>query len=724
MSNDSGIQSGGLGDDGGQFQSPFQPFQKSGGGGGLFQPFQPVQKSGDGGGLFHPVQKSGDGGGLFRQVQRGSDFFDNLPHCRDDGERIELFLTTAQRPDVPLKAIEELLKYKDQFCLAMALQSFGYIAIANEDMRTKLANLRYYIDGLDDPREEIAEQINPQGYKLHSLRIFEKLCQEAQSGSELTRCSAAWSIQQLKYPPKFSTQFLFKSAEDIQGQMISENLKRLNDRHSLNDPSQYKEFIDFWVYAPKNHLLQLLQSIPANSLNILLQSIPANSLNIVESILARLGVAGVEFVTQTYGLQKFILEAGLRSADSLFRDTRYQDYQTKEKLSNALIPFLNNTDIDLRRLAAQPINEVGSWLNIDIRAKAAVISRDWNGNIVRLGEASVPFLLQALRGSLILDIRDNRGDQVKAVQSIGTIYAVNVDKKIINLVEFLKHREEAVRDATVSLLKQHKDRLDQNSLYILTALDFKFRSLTANFNYSIVKVEKKIISTRQYQKEIERIFQNAILSCNKENATEVSKFLSSKQKEYDRLLCKHIESLEDYKLRLQWEAADSLKQKIEETVRFVIDCTIMVIAIIVLYIYHPLFLSAIQNIPSNVLSFQNPPPFMGGMIHGPVFLLAICILTYMSVIAETNLLTKIIFLPFVYFGLLMLVMACAALFFGGLVSIIKFIAGGDTEILYLAGFIIGIILCILIIGSLMFVIKYTLKEIIFMFRFIIKKLRD
>jgi hypothetical protein len=651
----------------------------------------------------------GGGGGRFPPVQKGKDFFDNLPHCRDDGERIQLFLETAERPDVPLKALEELLKYRDQFYLAMALQSFGNID--NQTIKTKLANLDY-IDGLDEPLDEIYQRPNPEDYKCHSQRIFEKLSQEAQSGSELTRLSAAWTIQHLEYPKIVSAKFFFKSAEDIQSQILSENLKRLNDRYLFNDPIRYKEFIDFWVYAPKNHLLQLLQSIPANSLNI------------VESILARLGVAGVEFVTQTYGLQKFILEAGLRSADSLFRDTRYQDYQTKEKLSNALIPFLNNTDIDLRRLAAQPINEVGSWLNIDIRAKAAVISRDWNGNIVRLGEASVPFLLQALRGSLILDIRDNRGDQVKAVQSIGTIYAVNVDKKIINLVEFLKHREEAVRDATVSLLKQHKDRLDQNSLYILTALDFKFRSLTANFNYSIVKVEKKIISTRQYQKEIERIFQNAILSCNKENATEVSKFLSSKQKEYDRLLCKHIESLEDYKLRLQWEAADSLKQKIEETVRFVIDCTIMVIAIIVLYIYHPLFLSAIQNIPSNVLSFQNPPPFMGGMIHGPVFLLAICILTYMSVIAETNLLTKIIFLPFVYFGLLMLVMACAALFFGGLVSIIKFIAGGDTEILYLAGFIIGIILCILIIGSLMFVIKYTLKEIIFMFRFIIKKLRD
>jgi hypothetical protein len=651
----------------------------------------------------------GGGGGNFPTVQKGKDFFDQFSNCRDDGEKIELVVKTAERPDVPLKALEELLKYRDQFYLTMGLQSFAYIG--NQTIRTKLANLEY-IDGLDEPLDEIYQLPDPDSYKCHSQRIFEKLCQEAQSGSELTRLSAAWTIQQLKYSPMNSGKFLFKSAEDIQRQIISENLKRLNDRYLFNDPIRYKEFIDFWVYAPKNHLLQLLQSIPANSLNI------------VESILARLGVAGVEFVTQTYGLQKFILEAGLRSADSLFRDTRYQDSQTREKLSKVLIPFLDNTDIEFRRFAAKTINEAGSWLKADIRGKAAVISRDWNGNVVGLGEASVPFLLQALRGSLILDTKDNLGEQLKAIQCIGTIYAANLDKKIINLVEFLKHREESIRSATVSLLKQHKDRLDKNSRYILTALDFQFRSRTANFSYNIAQVEKKIISTRQYQKQIERIFQNAILSCNKENATEVSKFLSSKQKEYDRLLCKRIESLEDYKLRLQWEIADSLKQKREETVRFVIDCTIMVIAIIVLYIYHPLFLSAIQNIPSNVLSFQNLPPFMQGMIFAPVFLIAIYILIFMAEIAETNLLTKIIFLPFVWLGFLYLIMVCTGLFFGGLVSIIKFIAGGDTEIFGFVGFIVGIILCVLIIGGLMFVPKYTLKEISFMFRFIIKKLRD
>jgi hypothetical protein len=505
---------------------------------------------------YSGIQSGGQGGGgRFPPVQKGKDFFDNIPRCRDDGERIELFLATAQRPDLPLKAIEELLKYRDQFYLTMGLQSFAYIG--NPTIRTKLANLDY-IDGLDEPLDEIYQRPNPEDYKCHSKRIFEKLSQEAQSGSELTRLSAAWTIQQLKYPQIVSARFLFKSVEDIQRQIISENLKRLNDRYLLNDAIRYKEFIDFWVYAPKNHLLQLLESIPANSLKI------------VDDILTRLGVAGCELVKGASGLQKFVVEAGLRSADSLFRDTKYQDSQTRERLSKVLIPFLNNTDINLRRLAAQPINEVGSWLNTDIRAKAAVISRDWNGNVVRLGEASVPFLLQALRGSLILDTRDNLLEQVKAVQCISTIYTANIDKKIRSLVEFLQHREENVRNVTVLFLKQHQDRLDRNSCYIFTALDFQFCSPQINFSdfTSVADVETEIISIRQYQTEIERIFRNAISSC-KADATEVLNFLSLKQKEYDTLLSKHIQGLEAYKSRLEFKAAESLKEEISETVRFV-----------------------------------------------------------------------------------------------------------------------------------------------------------
>ena len=119
------------------------------------------------------IQSGGQGGGgRFPPVQKGKDFFDNLPHCRDDGERIELFLATAQRPDVPLKAIEELLKYKDQFYLAMALQSFAYIG--NQTIRTKLANLDY-IDGLDEPLDEIYQ---PRKIKMEQGgdRLIEEEC--------------------------------------------------------------------------------------------------------------------------------------------------------------------------------------------------------------------------------------------------------------------------------------------------------------------------------------------------------------------------------------------------------------------------------------------------------------------------------------------------------------------------------------------------------------------
>lgn len=141
---------------------------------------------------FSGIQPAGSGGGKFPPIQKGKDFFDQFPHCRDDGERIELFVKTAQRQDAPLKALEELLKYKYQFYLTMGLQSFAYIG--NQTIRTKLANLGY-IDGLDEPFDEIYQLPNPDDYKCHSQRIFEKLSQEAQSGSELTRLSAAWTIQ-------------------------------------------------------------------------------------------------------------------------------------------------------------------------------------------------------------------------------------------------------------------------------------------------------------------------------------------------------------------------------------------------------------------------------------------------------------------------------------------------------------------------------------------------
>jgi hypothetical protein len=99
----------------------------------------------------------------------------------------------------------------------MALQSFGNID--NQTIKTKLANLDY-IDGLDEPLDEIYQRPNPEDYKCHSQRIFEKLSQEAQSGSELTRLSAAWTIQHLEYPKIVSAKFFFKSAEDIQSQIF------------------------------------------------------------------------------------------------------------------------------------------------------------------------------------------------------------------------------------------------------------------------------------------------------------------------------------------------------------------------------------------------------------------------------------------------------------------------------------------------------------------------
>lgn len=269
------------------------------------------------------IQLGGQGASVskFTPVQFGKDFFDNLAQCRDDGEKIQLFLETAQRQDVPLRAIEELLNYQDEFILAMGLQSFGYIT--NPQIKAQLATLDY-IEGLDEPLEEISLLPDPEDYKRHSVRILEKLCQEAKSGSDLIRLSAAWAIQQIGYSAMITGRFLPKSAEDIQSQIISESLNRLNNR------SISKEYIDFWVYAPKKHLLRLLQTIPSSYLDV------------VERILARLGVVGVEFIARSAStLQKFVVKAALHLADLLIRDRQYREYQdagTQRRLSDVLIP--------------------------------------------------------------------------------------------------------------------------------------------------------------------------------------------------------------------------------------------------------------------------------------------------------------------------------------------------------------------------------------------------
>ncbi|MBD2776353.1 hypothetical protein [Iningainema tapete] len=529
---------------------------------------------------FSEIQSGGQGNssGKFAPIQLGKDFFDNLGRCRDDGEKIQLFLETAQRADVPLRAIEELLNYQDQFILAMGLQSFGYIT--NPQIKAQLANLQH-IEELDEPLEEIYLLPNPAEYKQHSIRILEKLCQEAKSGRDLTRLSAAWAMQRLGYSPMISGKFLPKSAQDIQSQIISQNLNRLNDRSIFNDPSRYKEYIDFWVYAPKVHLFQLLQTIPSSYVNV------------VESILVRLGVVGVEFVNRSAStLQKFVVEAGLRLADFFLRDRKYQDNDTQRRLSDILISFLDNSDIDLRRLAAKPINEICSWLNTTIRAKAAVISRDWN-KVEELGEASVPFLIKAVQGSLRLDTQDNLREQVEAVRCISIIYATSVNKQISTLSEFLQHYEQTVREATVSCLKQHKNQLDLYSKNIFTALDFKFElegtleslNLNSMSFYEICEkirgIEEKIKAKRRYQAVTQEIFEVAISSCQAE-ATEVKAFFSYNLERYSRMILDSIQQLDNQKESLQKRKAEEERRRHEKEAEEKRKQTITTIKIVLL----------------------------------------------------------------------------------------------------------------------------------------------
>ncbi|OUL33965.1 hypothetical protein [Nostoc sp. 106C] len=543
---------------------------------------------------------------FFPPVRLGSDFFYHLARCRDDGEKIQLFIETAEKPDVPIRAIEELLNYQDQFILAMALQSFGYIT--NPQIKAQLANLDY-IEGLDDTLEEIYSLPNPSDYKKHSVRIFEKLCQEANSGSDLTRLSAAWAIQEIDYSDMKTTKFLPIPANVIQEQIIShiqnriisKDIALLNERLIFNNPTTYKQYIDFWVYAPKiPYLLQLLQTIPSSYLNV------------VESILARLGLVGIEFVHQTATtLQKFVIEASLRIADSLIRNKKYQDAASKKRLSDILISYLDSNDIELRRLAVITINEVCSWLNATILAKAAVILKDWN-KVEELGEFSVEFLIQAIRGSLrLVNGQTNLQEQVQAVQCINTIYAISVNQKIRSLSEFLQHDEQAVREATVSCLKQHKNQLDIDSKNIFTSLDFRLElketlyALKLN-SISLLEVcerinilDAKIKLQRQDQEVIQRMFENAISSCKAESI-EVKAFFSSNLEIYSRAIEDQIQKLDTQRQSLA-ELKESLLQ--EHAVKKLLKKICPILGVLVLGICMYFLLSGCQLVFNTFIAY-------------------------------------------------------------------------------------------------------------------------
>ena len=75
----------------------------------------------------------------FSPVQERTDFFTNLDRCRDDGEKILLFMETAKRLDVPLRAIGELLEYQDEVLVSLTIQRLAHIT--NPEIRSKLVNL-------------------------------------------------------------------------------------------------------------------------------------------------------------------------------------------------------------------------------------------------------------------------------------------------------------------------------------------------------------------------------------------------------------------------------------------------------------------------------------------------------------------------------------------------------------------------------------------------------
>ncbi|MGA1131950.1 MAG: hypothetical protein ACO31I_06725 [Prochlorotrichaceae cyanobacterium] len=280
----------------------------------------------------------------FIPVEQGSDFFENLQRCRDDGEKRRLFMETAARQDVPLRAIGEILTYRDQLLVTLALQSLS--GIQNQEIRHKLVNLEL-IEGVDPSPEELYALPNPEEYQPWSVLVLHKLCEQAESGSsDLARMSAAWTIEQLGYSPAYTGKLLHQDANKIWDKIF---VDATNNRRYSDDRIKYQEYLDFWTFAPINILQWVFRS--------------RNS-DLINSVLARLGVLGIQLILGgLHSLDIQVLTSALTLADHIVLDQKYSDDQTQYFLANILVPVLQDSRLELVYMAANTLSKQLKYLS-------------------------------------------------------------------------------------------------------------------------------------------------------------------------------------------------------------------------------------------------------------------------------------------------------------------------------------------------------------------------
>lgn len=365
-------------------------------------------------------------------------------------------------------------------------------------------------------------------FSKNLLQVLEK---EVQSGdTTLIQWSAASAINSIWFDEEckrydrnyglYRSQLAIHNPRRIIQNILEQQRAPLNDRYNrlprysnlgTGDLSaKYKDYLDFWVYGPT----QTLFNFPINSEDYRF---------LVERVLERLKVTGVQLGVESQNLG--VIQQTLEFANTIFNSPDNQ-----RQLTDLIKRFLNSDsampygsqNVLFRHLTAQCLINLdkdsyeSNWKST-IRARSAVILKDWEEVIQQFGESAVANLLEVAQGSLQLEEHSslNLNRKVEAIQTIAKIQFADENKKLNTLCQFLQYSEPTLRDETACLLEPYQRKLNRKWNNLIRALQFQFSwQPPTNQSITITNIEQYIASAEQYQKEIHTIFSEAIQSCD------------------------------------------------------------------------------------------------------------------------------------------------------------------------------------------------------------------
>ena len=489
---------------------------------------------------------------------------DNLDHARDKGEEIDLFIHTALNPHAPaLVGLGEFLGRPKLTILAATLRGFASIGETlkaqnlNPNYRYHLEQLKYVLTANLNLHDE-----NP------SVHLFKRLCHDAESGgSEIVRWAAAHALQELNYPRNLQDHLLRTPPDEIAAEIWARYKSRLSEQNRKNDPIKVTEDVKFGIYGHTERLFA--------------ESSGEYSFDIVCQVLRKTGIRGIRLALK-YGNRPVVVEA-VNFAGELFnqidpnsQDKRYKDNATRQKLANLLLPFLNQSDLEIRNLIAENLNDKRNQYDVsnrlidqNNRAKVAVIDTDWK-RAVFLRELSIPVLCEVVENILILeeDKKRNLDCQISAIKTINEIIAMDISRKDLILSPYLQHDNENIRMEVCSLLKPHQSYLDGASNAVLNALLFKldlpYESTLDSLDQQGLESCLHIIET--LSQKVHSIFDAAISSCLVSSII-FKNFLISNRQDFLNSIEVYSRSLDSYYTNEIKRQANEIKRQSDEIKR-------------------------------------------------------------------------------------------------------------------------------------------------------------